>query len=289
MTRYHMSKRKTSQIGHIRFWRAAEELEEHYHPGCLEIVAVISGNQTYAVGGKEYSLFGGNVFTTYTNEVHSTGQAPQAVSELVWFQLNMEKEEGFLGLREPFDRQLYQRMKNWDRRIVKMESEAIMRLLEALQCFEEAGSVEAGGRKADGMESSSVGGLDKRLRGHSLLLGFLTELLEADRKQAQVADDILRGLTFIEEHLTDRIELEQLAACCGLSVSWMKAKFRDQIGMSPRDYINRRKVERAKVLLEEGALSVTEIAFMLDFGSSNYFSTVFKRITGLSPTEYRRN
>ena len=50
-------------MGHARFMRATRELEEHYHPGCVEIVAVISGNQIYAVSGKEYSLFGGNVFT----------------------------------------------------------------------------------------------------------------------------------------------------------------------------------------------------------------------------------
>ena len=231
-------------------------------------------------------------------------QTPQSVSEIVWFQLKMDEPEGFLGLSAPMDRQLYKRMKAWNKRIVKMQSESIMPLLQALYCFEEAGNLESKeetdrdpGKSLeqefeDGSDKSMnrrLGrSLDKRLRGCSLLLGFLTELLEADREQMQVAGNILRGLEYIEDHLTERIDLEQLAACCGLSVSWMKTKFREQIGMSPRDYINHRKVERAKTLLEEEALSVTEIAFLLDFGSSNYFASVFQRITGQSPSEYRR-
>jgi AraC-like DNA-binding protein len=58
---------------------------------------------------------------------------------------------------------------------------------------------------------------------------------------------------------------------------------RNEIGSSPLDYINRRRVFEARRLLEEKDLNIKEVAHHLGFSSSQYFSTVFKRITGVSP------
>lgn len=74
-------------------------------------------------------------------------------------------------------------------------------------------------------------------------------------------------------------------ASCGLSVSRYKKKFRDQMGISPRNYINREKIQASRKLLRSG-LSVAETAMRMGFDSSSYFANVFRRYVALSPTEY---
>lgn len=60
-----------------------------------------------------------------------------------------------------------------------------------------------------------------------------------------------------------------------------------QLGTSPRNFINYHKVEQAKRMLQDGK-TITQTAMELNFSSSNYFSTVFRRYTSLSPSEYVR-
>ena len=59
------------------------------------------------------------------------------------------------------------------------------------------------------------------------------------------------------------------------------------IGKSFIDYINHRRVEKAKGLLEDESLSITEIASKLGYGSASYFTETFKRLTGCTPVELR--
>ena len=61
-----------------------------------------------------------------------------------------------------------------------------------------------------------------------------------------------------------------------------------EMGTSPRDFVNFHKVEAAKNLLLEGH-SVTDVAMELSFSSSNYFSSVFRRYTSFSPTQYAQS
>lgn len=80
------------------------------------------------------------------------------------------------------------------------------------------------------------------------------------------------------DHITSEISLEELASIANLSCCQYKQKFKKQLGISPRHYINQQKIENAKILLMEG-MSVTDVAMMLGFSTSGYFSTVFKKYT----------
>ena len=76
-----------------------------------------------------------------------------------------------------------------------------------------------------------------------------------------------------------------MAALANLSCSQYKQKFKKQLEISPRHFINQQKIEYSKLLLLEG-MSVTDIAMLLGFTTSSYFSTVFKKYTLYTPTEY---
>ncbi|MDR1158972.1 MAG: AraC family transcriptional regulator [Oscillospiraceae bacterium] len=111
----------------------------------------------------------------------------------------------------------------------------------------------------------------------------------AAHERKHLSQDIANATAFIERSIGEPISMPELAQAAHLSVSRFKQKFKEQIGATPREYVNRMKVEISKArLLATG--SVTEVAFELGFTSSNYFSVIFKRFTGLSPSEYiRRN
>lgn len=99
-------------------------------------------------------------------------------------------------------------------------------------------------------------------------------------------DCIEDAIAFIHANLGNPILLEEAADSCGLSLSRFKVKFKEEIGVTPREYINRVKIEKSKRLLEENC-SVTDTALNLGFSTPNYFAVSFKKYTGLTPREYQ--
>ena len=69
----------------------------------------------------------------------------------------------------------------------------------------------------------------------------------------------------------------------------LHTRFRQEVGQSPGEYILRAKIERARDLLADTDLSVTDIAYSLSFSSAQYFATAFKRLTRATPTSFRRS
>lgn len=72
------------------------------------------------------------------------------------------------------------------------------------------------------------------------------------------------------------------------SRSLVSHQFKTQTGMSLREYLTKLRLKDAKSLLENSNLTVTDIAFTVGFGSSNYFANVFKKEIGMSPNSYRK-
>jgi AraC family transcriptional regulator len=93
---------------------------------------------------------------------------------------------------------------------------------------------------------------------------------------------------FIEQHLAEEISLAALARLAQLSPYHLCRAFKQSFGMPPHRYLTGRRVERAKSLLAERKLSVTEIALDVGFAATSAFIAVFRRSTGQTPTEYRR-
>lgn len=80
---------------------------------------------------------------------------------------------------------------------------------------------------------------------------------------------------------------EEIAAQLGLSYSWFRRTFKDYTGVSPAQYQIQLRLIRAKELLSQTTLNITEIAYQLHFENGGQFSTFFKKREGLTPKEYR--
>lgn len=106
-------------------------------------------------------------------------------------------------------------------------------------------------------------------------------------KQKQISP-VQTMLAYIEQHETDVIRLEQLADACRKSPSQAERLFRAEIGVPPYRYVLNRKIDLACQLLSETGMSVRDIASYLSFEDEFYFSGLFHRKVGVSPTQYRK-
>ena len=110
----------------------------------------------------------------------------------------------------------------------------------------------------------------------------------SQNNKKKTSGDMKKVLAYINAHLNEKINLDAAASAAGYSASWLNNNFREQVGMSPREYINKKKIEEAKRLLAQTELSVTAIAYRLGFSGSNYLAVMFRQIAGCSPSEYRK-
>lgn len=106
--------------------------------------------------------------------------------------------------------------------------------------------------------------------------------------KAETPSPVRRMLDYINLHETDVIRIEQLAAACEKSTSQAERLFRAEMGIPPYRYILNRKLELAKELLRETGMSVRDIADYLSFEDEFYFSGLFRRKVGVSPSAYRK-
>lgn len=96
-------------------------------------------------------------------------------------------------------------------------------------------------------------------------------------------------LSQIDENITNNIDFPVLASRFGYSYHRFRHLFREHFGISPYSYLISQRVEYAKRLIKNSAISLTDIAFCCGFNSSTQFSNIFKKYTGKTPGEYRKS
>jgi len=97
-----------------------------------------------------------------------------------------------------------------------------------------------------------------------------------------------RALDYIDAHYAEPIGLIDIARNVGLTPMHFAAQFRRTTGSRPRDVLIRRRIDAARVLLRAPGVRVLDIASQCGFVTQPHFASVFKRIVGVTPTEWRR-
>lgn len=93
-------------------------------------------------------------------------------------------------------------------------------------------------------------------------------------------------LSFLEAHICEQLTVTDICSAFALSRSALQSLFHEKKNCGVMDYFNHMKIERAKEMIRNGNMNVTEISCFLSYSSLQYFSKQFRKITGMSPTEY---
>lgn len=117
----------------------------------------------------------------------------------------------------------------------------------------------------------------------------LLTLLAGDRPAGDVSSTTIeRSAEYLRLHFAERFTVSDLAAMASLSVSHFAALFKKQVGQPVHVYQNELRMSRARELLDTSTLSVAEIARLVGFDDSFYFSRQFRRLHGQTPSGYRQ-
>ncbi len=116
------------------------------------------------------------------------------------------------------------------------------------------------------------------------------KLSEIERNNnCEYSKPIMNAMAYIKKHYYDEnMSMTEVAKNVGLTNSWLSTKFKEEVGIGFAEYLNNVRVNEAQKLIDEGRYMIYEVSEKVGFASSQYFSKIFKQVTGLTPNEYKR-
>ena len=131
----------------------------------------------------------------------------------------------------------------------------------------------------------SLSELDEKLTKHTSKLNqkILTET------ESNETEKIKKIKEYITKNLARNISMQEVADYSGMSYNYFSKLFKDKIGISYSQYINLKRMEVAKELLEDSTYKIADIAKKIGFENPNHFSRAFQKTYGMYPTEYQKS
>src|SRR5581483_1202342 len=130
-------------------------------------------------------------------------------------------------------------------------------------------------------------------RSEALAMNALEEVLlwcdavNPSARERPLDTRVRRAVEFLSSNFADETNAASLARRCGISQSRLACLFREQVGKTPQQFLEDRRMMRARQLLERTQSTIAEIAEQVGFKNPFYFTLRFKRQTGHSPRDYR--
>lgn len=119
------------------------------------------------------------------------------------------------------------------------------------------------------------------------VLGDAAEQL-ARQKERPYSPVVFRAIRYLEKDYGENLSVRMVAEVCDIGEHQLQKLFKKETGMTVVDYLTNLRIEKAKKLLREGTRKMVDIYQAVGFSSSQYFSSVFKKIEGVSPSEFQK-
>ncbi|UUZ79636.1 AraC family transcriptional regulator [Paenibacillus sp. P26] len=103
------------------------------------------------------------------------------------------------------------------------------------------------------------------------------------------ATHVRKAIAYIEEHLGGDVGLQQVARHVHLHPNHLSEVFKKEIGMTFGDFVSRQKIRRAMEILSVSPAKISEVATSVGYEDVKYFSQIFKKFTGKTPSEFRED
>jgi AraC-like DNA-binding protein len=251
--------------------RVRNQRLRHSHVDELELFYLASGSQLYHVANKGYRLWGGDLVLVFPGEPHGFEPRERSTTYVLMLSLAKLKGRGFLDLPPQEGEELSRRLKSLRQHVFHV-----------------------GKAFRENMDAVFFLATHERPFRRILIRNLVTEMLIAilnsssQSTNRDIPTRIHAATDFIAANICDPISSEDVASRVSLSKSHFQKLFRQTFGVPLHEYILRKKVEKAGELLKSTNKTVTEIAYDLNFSSSQYFATVFRQYTGISPSDQRK-
>lgn len=253
-----------AMAGWSRFERAQPSLEPHQHRGCFEICYLVRGSVEWWVGPQIFHVGPGEIFVTKPGEPHGGVDAFMHPCELYWVQV-------------------------WPRSTLLQELEKLGR-----QC--RGGPLIAAHFERLLAEQRTAHGKARVLQSREaaraalqLLVIDVLRFFEAEASATRLlSPPIKAAMQHLHCHLDGVACLGDAVAVSGLRGTQFRKRFKSETGFTPQEYFARAQMQEARRRLLSTEQPITEIAFDLGFSSSQYFATVFRKLTGLAPQTFRQ-
>ena len=129
---------------------------------------------------------------------------------------------------------------------------------------------------------------DEVLELHREIFGFFTAKMAAVKKEAVYTRAVAESIGYIGSNLHMPLRIDEVAEHVGLSAGYFSVLFHRETGTAFSDYVMQRRIETAGNMLRYSDYSSTEISEILSFSSQSYFIRCFRKVFGMTPSEYRR-
>ena len=110
-----------------------------------------------------------------------------------------------------------------------------------------------------------------------------------DGAESQTKRVVKRAKNFIDENYYKKITIEQVASIAGVERKYLRNLFVKELGLSPKEYLMKKRIDKAKFLLARKDVSVSMVAFSVGYDDGLDFSRIFKKHVGVSPTYYKES
>lgn len=231
-------------------------LRDHYL-----IHYIISGRGTYVCGDEIHHLRAGDLFIVYPNQIVSYSADREDPWQYCWVGFNGTEAQRLIDLT-PF---------RPDRLILSLRDDSIQRSM--MDIYDARGN-----KPAD--EMNMIGRL-------YLFLGKLIDLKGSVREENDITSVYIENaLKFIQYNYSHSIDITSIADSIGISRSHLYRVFIKHLGLSPNDYLTQYRINRACSLLRNSDLTISNIANSVGYDDPLYFSRVFKKVKGVSPSMY---
>ncbi len=266
-----------SIVGWLRFSKAfGHALEPDAHTGEFEIHCIVNGVLHWWVEDTTYELHSGMVLVIKPGELHGSSTGVLEPCEHYWLRIAFPEKAALPGLTARQTAALRKDFLALERRALPLSPT----IREAFSSI-----IEEHRNRSDHSELISRSAL------HVLLASIARDYKRTDeamgKKTSTISPYIQKSMRMIHESLEKPPSVSQMATAANMSETAFRKRFKKEVGCSPLDYITRRRVQEANALMARGEQTITEIAHALGFSSSQYFATVFKRITGVSPSRFQ--
>ena len=113
-------------------------------------------------------------------------------------------------------------------------------------------------------------------------------LFGADALPPHTGALVKRAMAYLHQNYTRSFSRQEMADSIGVSERYFTRVFRQELGLPPWEYLNRYRISQAKLLLDQTNDNITAVALQVGFNDPGYFGRMFRKLTGLTPGEYKR-